>query len=319
VTTTGNETPTPNEIARNTTRQTAIHIVVGVLLGVLAAAVGLLPWIITGSQLPLQNLWDTNTLPADMPTVMLPFSQYALTFIVALIVIGSALGGGIARARRVIHPRTAVWSLAVGVLAVQIPALIQTTTTVSNGLGDSPESDIYLTALIAVNLVAIVVGLLVLVLLALAPVPGAAIALGLAAVALGPWLSGLALPLNSVGTQTNFTALGIVRWVPAVVVGFAMAWSGFRTLGRAIATVTTLLALWIGPSLFTAISAAAGTRVLASRPAEMAQYGAEIFQSVVRTSESLRPLLVAIIVMIVGLGIGWMTRRRHSPPAELVS
>jgi hypothetical protein len=44
-----------------------------------------------------------------------------------------------------------------------------------------------------------------------------------------------------------------------------------------------------------------------------------VFQSVVRSSESLRPLLVAIIVMIVGLGIGWMTRRRPSPPAELVS
>ena len=33
------------------------------LIGVGAALVGLLPWIITGMRLPLQNLWASSTLP----------------------------------------------------------------------------------------------------------------------------------------------------------------------------------------------------------------------------------------------------------------
>lgn len=45
-------------------------------LGAAAAIVGLIPWIITGMRLPLQNLWATDTRPADMPLALLPFSQY---------------------------------------------------------------------------------------------------------------------------------------------------------------------------------------------------------------------------------------------------
>lgn len=281
------------------------------LLGIVAAAIGLVPWLVTGMILPLQNLWSINTMPSDMPRVLLPFSQYALTFIVSLIVIGSAIAGGILRSQRDTQPRLAVVATVVGLLAVQVVAIIQTAVTVSDGLDRSTGASTYLAALVAVTIVAVAVGLLVLLLLARSRVPGAAIALSLAAVALGPWVAGLALPLNSVGTDANFAALGIVRWIPAVVVGLAMAWSGFATLGRAVASSTGLLALWIGPSLFTAISAAAGTRVLASRPAEMAEYGAQVFLSVLRTSESLTPLIVALVVMAVALGIRWMLRRRN--------
>jgi len=290
-----------------------------VLFGIAAAAVGLLPWLITGLTLPLQNLWNVDTLPADMPRTLLPFSQYALTLIVGLIVVGSAIAGGIARAKRETQPRLALVAIIVGVLAVQVPATVQTATVVSEGVGQSSASQLYLALLVAVTVVAMVVGLLVLTLVARSRVPGAAIAVSLAAVALGPWLAGLALPLNSLGTEANFTALSIVRWIPAVVVGLAMAWSGFTSLGRAVASFTALLALWIGPSLFTAISAAAGTRVLASRPAEMAEYGAQVFQSVLRTSESLSPLVLALVVMAVALGIGWMLRRRTPSSRDDVS
>jgi len=69
------------------------------LFGIAAAALGLLPWLVTGLTLPLQNLWNVDTLPADMPRTLLPFSQYAVTLIVGLIVVGSAIAGGIARAR----------------------------------------------------------------------------------------------------------------------------------------------------------------------------------------------------------------------------
>ena len=202
---------------------------------------------------------------------------------------------------------------------MQVAATIQTATVVSDGVGQSSGSQLYLALLVAVTIVAIGVGLLVLLLIARSRVPGAAIAVSLAAVALGPWVAGLALPLNSLGTEANFAALGIVRWIPAVVVGLAMSWSGFTSLGRAIASFTALLALWIGPSLFTAISAAAGTRVLASRPAEMAEYGGQVFQSVLRTSESLSPLALALVVMAVALGTGRMLRQRKPSSRDDVS
>ena len=95
-----------------------------VLFGIASAAVGLLPWLITGLTLPLQNLWNVDTLPADMPRTLLPFSQYALTLIVGLIVVGSAIAGGIARAKRETQPRLALVAVIVGVLAVQIAATI---------------------------------------------------------------------------------------------------------------------------------------------------------------------------------------------------
>jgi hypothetical protein len=65
---------------------------------VVAALVGLLPWLITGIRRPLQNLRATSTSPESMPVALLPFSQYALTLIVGLIVTGSAIAGVVARA-----------------------------------------------------------------------------------------------------------------------------------------------------------------------------------------------------------------------------
>lgn len=44
------------------------------LVGALVAVVGLLPWIVTGMRLPLQNRWAAETLPGDMPVALLPFN-----------------------------------------------------------------------------------------------------------------------------------------------------------------------------------------------------------------------------------------------------
>jgi hypothetical protein len=63
-----------------------------VLMGVGAAVAGLLPWIITGMRLPLQNLWadEGAGLAEPMPFVLLPFSQYFVTLLIGVIAVGSA-------------------------------------------------------------------------------------------------------------------------------------------------------------------------------------------------------------------------------------
>jgi hypothetical protein len=47
-------------------------------------------------RLPLQNLWGTNLLPEEMPIVLLPFSQYAITVLAGTVIVGSVTAGLVA-------------------------------------------------------------------------------------------------------------------------------------------------------------------------------------------------------------------------------
>ena len=151
------------------------------LLGMASAIAALLPWVVSGMRLPLQNLWATETLPDDMPIVLLPFNQYALLLIVALIITGSAIAGIVARATRRRRPRFGVAATLAGVLIVQVLAVVQTTFVVRTGLQERPESDLYLAALVAVATMSVLVGVLVMLLVAAAPKAGAMIGLSIAA------------------------------------------------------------------------------------------------------------------------------------------
>ncbi|WP_167041136.1 hypothetical protein [Salinibacterium sp. ZJ454] len=275
-------------------------------IGVACALVGLLPWFLTGMRLPLQNLWATSASPESMPIVFLPFSQYMLALIVGLIVTGSAVAGVVARATRERHPKNGLRAILAGVLLVHVAAAAQTTVVVMNGLQRSTWADVYLAALIAVTVVSVVTGILILLLVAKAPVAGATVGLGLAAVAVGPWVSLLVFPVGSVPSDLTSWMLSIVRWVPALIVGVVLAWSGFHTVGRIIAGVGLLLVLWVGPAVFTAVSAAAGTRVLAGDPRGMLEFGLQVFGGELWTPEqSLPPLILAVMVAVVG----WFVRR----------
>jgi hypothetical protein len=232
-----------------------------------------------------------------MPIVLLPYSQYLLSLLVAVIVVGPAIAGVVARRLG----GTAL--VAVGVLVVQLIATMQTAMTVESGLSDRRESTFYLAALVGGNLVAILLGMVVLVLIARAPRAGAVVGVSIAAIALGPWLSGIVVPFGVVVIPEPIHALlGIARVVPAIVIGLAIAWAGLRTAGRIVAAIVGILLLWVGPALITAVSAAAGTRVLAPYPAEMLEYGVGVFRQVIVMPElSLLLPLVGIAVAFVGL------------------
>jgi hypothetical protein len=285
------------------------------LIGAVAAIAGLVPWLVTGARLPVQNLWASTVIPGQMPVALLPFSQYALTLIAAVIVVGSVIAGVFARAsraRRARHPRFALVSLVVGVAVVQVAALVQTTLTVAHGLRNTPASGLYLAALVAGTAAAITVALGLLVLIARAPAAGVVVAISVAGVALQSWLNALVLPFGVVPTEPGLALLGAIRWVPAVVVGLAVAWAGVRSIGRVIAAIVGLLVLWTAPAAVTAVSAAAGSRVLAAHPADMLDYGSQVFASALGVSGgSVSLLLPAIVVAALGLGVRWAIGRRR--------
>ncbi|WP_432522777.1 hypothetical protein [Kineococcus sp. SYSU DK006] len=301
-------------------------------LGALAALLGLLPWLATGTRLPLQNLWREATAPADMPRVLLPFSQYALTQLLGLLVTAFALAGLLARllarTTRLRWPRRSMLALAAGTLGVHLLAAAQTTLTVAAGLSTRPASALYLAALLAALAVALAAGLLVLRLLLAASRAAVVIGVSLSAVLGASWLAALVVPLTIAGGaaasgqprqpgQPGPAALQAINalehWLPAVLVGAVIAWSGVRTLGRILAAASGLALLWILPAALTAVTSAAGFRLLLPHPGELAEYGAQVFSAVLLTPGLvLPPLLLALMVAAGGTAARHLHTRRSS-------
>lgn len=282
------------------------------LLGVAAAIAGLLPWLVTGMRLPLQNLWATETLPGDMPLALLPFSQYRLTLIAALIVTGAAAAALAARATRPRQPRRGVLAIFIGLLATQVTAAAQTATVVRSGLADRAASELYFAAVLAVIVLATLIGAMVFWLVATAPRAGALVGLGIAAIAFGPWLRNLLAPSGAFPADWVDVLADGTRWVPAILVGIAIAWCGLGTIGRIVAAAASLLLLWIAPALITGVSNATGSRVLAERPAEMIDYAVRVTRTALFLPElALPPLVVAVAVAGAGLVVRAVLRRRR--------
>ncbi|MVA74995.1 hypothetical protein GC722_02975 [Auraticoccus sp. F435] len=272
-----------------------------VLAGVAGFALGLLPWLVTGLRLPLQNLWAVEVLPEQMPRVLLPFSQYALTLILGLVVSGAAAVGLVARLGRGGRPRVALLA-GVGWFVAAVFAAGQTGETVSRGLADDPRADLYLTALLATTGVAIVLGMVVLALIALASPAGASIGGAFGALAAGVWLDALVVPFGSIGSDWQTTLLGGARWVPAVLVGAVLAWCGVHGVGRVVAWVVDLLLLWVVPAGLTAVSYATGSRVLLGQPAEAVAAGLQVFAAALTPAGvSWQLVVVALVVGLAGL------------------
>lgn len=312
--TAGADVTTGTDITTGTARR-RLNVWWCLAIGAASAVLGLLPWLITGMRLPLQNLWSADTAPGAMPIVLLPFSQYALSLIVGILLTGAAIAGIAARATRAKLGRSGFIAILGGVLLLQLVAIVQTAAVVRAGLQLRSESAIYIVALVALSLFATLLGVLVSWLIARAPKAGALVGVSIAAVAFGPWLSSLVVPFGSipaVGDGLGVAAvLDVLRWVPAIIVGVAIAWCGVNTIGRVIAAVAGLLMLWIGPTLITAVSSAAGSRVLARHPAEMLDYGASVFRMALGIPALwMPPLLVAVVVAVVGLLAAWLVSRR---------
>ena len=285
------------------------------LVGMVLAVIGLLPWLVTGLRLPLQNLWATETRPEQMPRVLLPFNQYAVVLIIAVLVTGAAAAGLSARVLQQRRGRRGVWAVSGGVLLVQLAAVLQTASVVERGLSGRRVSTLYLAGLVAVALLSVMVGVLALGLIAAAPPAGAVIGLSIGALALGPWLDGLVVPFGSLVTsETTPHLLAVLRWAPPVLVGAAIAWAGLRTIGRIAAAAAALALVWVVPALTTSILNAAGTRVLARYPAEMIRYAVEVFTAALTTPALVLPPILTTVI-VAAAGIAGRHALRRQPPA----
>ncbi|MEQ6897669.1 hypothetical protein [Microbacterium sp. KR10-403] len=271
----------------------------GVLLGALAAVFGLIPWLITGMRLPLQNLWATSTL--DMPIALLPFSQYELTPIAAFLVVGAAVAGLLVRVGRGRMPRAR--AVIAGVAAVQLIALAQTSIVVLTGLQRGREATLYFVAVFAWSALSFLVGMLALWLILHRARAAALLGLTVGAVAVEPWLRALIMPFGTITpSPLQLWAAGAAGWVGAVLVGAAIAWCGLATRGRIVAAIGLLLILALLPNAVHAVASAAGTRVYARDPARMLEFARSVFTTELGIPFlTVQPLLLAVAVAAVGL------------------
>jgi hypothetical protein len=285
------------------------------LIGVLAGLLGLAPWLVTGARLPLQNLWATEVLPAQMPVSLLPLSQYELTTLVALMTVGGALAGFTVRLCRPGRRRVATWSAAAGVLAVQGAATIQAFSVVRTGLASGSASDLYFAGLLAGVIAAVAASVVALFLLASRSQPRVAVGVGLMAVPFASWAVEWVVNLSGVGNVPAAVPT-IARWLPAVLVGLALAWCGFRPIIRILVWAADLVLLWVVPALFISVNYVFGTRVYLGDFEEMALMGRQILAATLGPAGGAGPLiLLASAVALAGTGILEVRRRRQARPA----
>lgn len=309
-------------------RGSAQQITVGVAVGAGAAVAGLLPWIITGMRLPLQNLWATPTTdPSDMPIALLPFSQYAVTTIAALLLVGGVVAGiavRVLRARGSVRRSGSLAALA-GLVGVQVVAVVETAVVTGAGMrmdgtpgtgADVSAAQLYVVALTVGSLVCIGAAAVLAALVARAAPGGALVALALGAVALGSWANTFVVPPVSSPGDAAGVVLAVLRWLPAVAVGAAVAWTGLRTVGQGIAALIALGLLWTGTAAITAVSYALGSRVYLPYPLEMVSAGATVFvMAMGPAGATLVPLLVAAVIGVAGAVVVRLRdgRRRSEP------
>jgi len=273
--------------------------------GAASAVLGLAPWLARGMRLPLQNLWAQPTTPADMPLALLPLSQYAVATVLALVVTGYGVAGLAVRAMGARRPRRAALAAGAGALAVHLVAAAQSLTTVADGLARRPASALYLAALGALLVGSVLTGLLVLRLVTASSSAAAVVGLSVLALLLGPWCAEVVAPMGSLpGEAASWVLASVVRWVPAVLVGAAIAWGGLGSASRVAAAAAGLLLLWVVPAALTAVTSAVGSRVLLPHPAELVDFGLAVLRAALLQPAVVVPaLVVAVVVATAGTAL----------------
>lgn len=289
----------------------------GWVLGIAAALFGLGPWLVTGAQLPLQNLWAAEVPPDQMPVALLPLSQYKLTTLVALLTMGGACAGLAVRIWSPVRRRLVTWCAAAGVVAAHLTAAVQSFVLLDGGLADGTMSGVYFAGLLAGVVASIAASLVALLLLASTSRALTALGAGLMAVPFASWAMGWVA--GFVG-QTNVPSLAATaaRWVPAVIVGAALAWCGLRPARRAFVWLADLALLWVVPALFISVSYVLGTRALAGDLPEMLLMSRQILAATLGPAGGAGPtVLLALAIGLAGFGFRAVARSgasRRRPP-----
>lgn len=282
-------------------------------IGVGGGVLGILPWLIGGGILPLQNLWAAATMPEDMPFVLLPLSQYFATLLFSVLLLGGVFAGFavhfVARRRAI-----AVWPAALGVLLVHVIAVVQSFAVLAGGLGLGRGGDsrvmLYFAGLLGGVIAAILLAQLGFWMTSRRSVGVVALGVVLAAVPFGDWVSRCFVAVTGEAFPLVFLPY-LSRWLPAVIVGGALVWCGVRPAWRIVVWVAGLLAVWVVPALFTAIQYGLGMRVLDGNIPEMMQASVQVFPMVL--AEVWQPVIVALVIGVVGTVVRMVVERDRTP------
>lgn len=294
-----------------------IPAVAAVLVGVIAALLALLPWIATGMRLPLQNLWATPTLPADMPFALLPFSQYTLPSLFGLLALPGALAGLALRDRVAARGR---WLATGGIAIVQAVAIAQTGIVTAGGVRQagaptfatdvrsiSTAAALYVTAIVVFCVVSAAIGVLALHLATRAPVTGAALGLAAGAVAAGFWLRAWFDVAGPFSLDPPAALVWGSHWLPAILVGAILAWTGRRPG----AWIGSLALLWLAPALLWGLLGAVASRVNLGSWGPMLESGVTMLR--MRLVDGVWPVLLAAAIGLAGSVALALRRRRGTP------
>lgn len=282
------------------------------VVGVLAGGIGLLPWLATGEVLPLQNLWRVDVLPDAMPWAMLPLSQYYLEWVIALLAVPGLLAGLLLR--RPFPPAARLWA-SLGLLVVQLAAVSQSLAVLVPGLTESPLATAYIAGLVVTCLFGVVLGQVVLAMVTLRVRWLVTIGFGLAAVPLSSWVLGLLrLLLGQFGVPTWATIAA--WWLPALVVGAALAWCGLGSRGQATAWIVALVLLWIAPAALQAVGFAVARNTVRQGPLAVLESFLGMFAGTLGSwGQVTQGVLLALVIGSVGTGLVRVARRRSAAPA----
>ncbi|WP_240721294.1 hypothetical protein [Pseudarthrobacter sp. NamE5] len=238
-----------------------------------------------------------------MPIALLPLNQYKLTTIVVLLVVGGAAAGLAVRmwgpTRRELVTR---WAAA-GVLTVQVVAMIQSFIVLDDGLMIGTAATIYIVGLLIGGIASLAVTLIVLLLIAARSRTTTALGIGLISVPVaswtGEWVVGVLGQMNvPAGLPT------VTRWIPAVLVGGALAWCGLHSVRQGVVWLTNLAFLWLVPALFTSISYVFGTRLSLGNPQEMLILSRQILTATLGPDGGAVPIvLLALLLAVLGIGV----------------
>ena len=290
-------------------------------LGVLGAMVGVLPQVVGGGRLPLQNLWPEAVGPGEMPFSVLPVSQYQSTAIFAMLVAGGALAGlGI----HVLARRSgwAAWPAALGLLVGHAGVIAQSFSVVGRGLriGSEAADDraaLYFAGLLGGTIASALVAQAAFWTISRRSVGVAALGLGLVAAPVASW-AGLWAVMLAGPAAVPPLLLFLLRWLPAVIAGAALAWCGLRPLGRVLTWLLVLAGLLLIPALLTAVRYALGLRVLDGDLTEMAAAGGQVFVQALAVGIPL--VTLAVVMGIAGLVVRGVRPAAHpAPNAETVA
>lgn len=308
---------------------------IGLSIGLVAAALGLLPWFMAGARLPLQNLsssapqlqealQETNIdMDVFSPFSMLPLSQYGVVETAAWVVMGGVLAGlGV----WLIRYRLTVDALmaSVGLLMGHLVVTVQAFTALRSVLPPLEMSlaNNYFLALLSGVVASATAAQVFFWLLASRQLGARIAAVVLTSIPISLWILGIVGTLigtNPLGSVAGSASVNpwIDAYLPALISGMAIGFAGFKPLSRIWLWLLAIAYLWLVPAMLMAAQLGLGSRNLISRPREMVLAIGQVFATNLGpTGHGPTLILTALVLAVVVLIARALVAKRTPHPQK---